>query len=62
MKCNYCKRQSTRNYNGKELCELHYLKENPVRNQRLVDWDKLQRMRMTTDDIIFVEDVKNEKY
>ena len=54
MKCEYCKRDATRYYNGKHLCELHYLKENPERNRKLVDWGKLRQMRMPTNEIIFV--------
>jgi hypothetical protein len=45
MKCDYCNRQATRYYNKKNLCELHYLKENPERNKHLVDWEKIRRMR-----------------
>ncbi len=45
MKCDYCFRQATRNYLRKNLCELHYLKENPERNKHLVDWEKIRRMR-----------------
>lgn len=59
MVCEYCRRISTRFYNAKGLCELHYLKENPERNRRNVDWDKLKRMRMVTDDILFIS--KQEK-
>ncbi|MBW2003759.1 MAG: hypothetical protein JRI72_03970 [Deltaproteobacteria bacterium] len=44
-KCDYCKREATRCYLGKNLCELHYLKENPERNRNLVDWEKIRRMR-----------------
>jgi len=58
-KCCKCKRDATRYYNGKHLCELHYLKANPKRNRRLVDWDKLRGMRMITEDILFFTKQKN---
>jgi hypothetical protein len=45
MKCKYCNREATRNYNQKNLCEWHYLLENPDRNKHLVDWEKIRRMR-----------------
>jgi len=48
MKCDYCSRQATRNYNKKNLCEWHYLLENPDRNKSLVDWSRIRRMRAKT--------------
>ena len=48
MKCDYCSRQATRNYNQKNLCEWHYLLENPNRNKHLVAWEKIRRMRAKT--------------
>ena len=55
--CEYCKREPTRLYNGKGLCEFHYLKENPERNRALVNWDSLKRKRYSyreIDDILFI--------
>ena len=54
IKCDYCKRNATRFYNGKNLCELHYLKEYPERNKHLVNWGKLRTMKMSSEDIQFV--------
>ena len=59
-KCKYCRREATRYYNKKKLCELHYLKENPDRNRTLVDWEKLSRMKMPTDDILFISNEKSK--
>jgi len=47
MNCNYCKRQSTRYYNNKHLCELHYYLENRQRNYTLVDWEKMGRLHLS---------------
>lgn len=44
-KCDYYKREATRCYLGKNLCEWHYLQENPERNKHLVDWSKIKGMR-----------------
>ncbi len=32
MSCDFCGKEVTREYLGKELCELHYFQENPHRN------------------------------
>jgi len=31
-KCDFCNRDATRSYDNHNLCELHYLKQNPERN------------------------------
>lgn len=53
--CEYCGRKSTRLYNGKNLCEFHYLMENPKRNRALVDWRKLAKLKaLSSDDWLFM--------
>ena len=32
MSCDFCGKEATRGYRGKQLCELHYFRENPTRN------------------------------
>ena len=41
MTCDFCNKKVTRSYQGHDVCELHYLKQNPRRNARIV----LLRMR-----------------
>ena len=59
--CNECGRKATRQYNGKYLCEFHYLKENPERNKNNVDWDKLYQMKLTNPQIAFLIDIRKKK-
>ena len=52
-KCEYCSKQSTRFYNNKSLCELHYVLENPERNMSLYNHLIFKKMKINPNKILF---------